>query len=113
MVLTVPETYAPTILLKRARTLRKETGTDIYVTEQELDLRPLSERLQVYIFRPFQLLTQEIIVILLTLYMSVLYGLLYMFFVACVSFLTSLRAYADTLTATPLCTRRARAGPRT
>ena len=82
MVLTVPETYAPTILLKRARRLRKETGDATYVTEQELDTRPLGERLQVYIFRPFQLLTREIIVILVTLYMSVLYGLLYMFFIA-------------------------------
>ncbi|GJE88336.1 MFS general substrate transporter [Phanerochaete sordida] len=82
MVLTVPETYAPTILLRRARRLRKETGDAAYVTEQELDTRPLGERLQVYIFRPFQLLTREIIVILVTLYMSVLYGLLYMFFIA-------------------------------
>lgn len=90
MVLTVPETYAPTILLKRARKLRKETGDSTYVTEQELDRRPVSEQLQVYIFRPFQLLFQEIIVFLVALYMSVLYGLLYMFFIAYVSFSSSL-----------------------
>ena len=82
MVLTVPETYAPTILLKRAKKLRKETGDHTYVTEQELDRRPLPETLKVFIFRPFQLLFQELIVFLITLYMSVLYGLLYMFFVA-------------------------------
>ena len=82
MVLTVPETYAPTILLKRAKRLRKETGDNTYVTEQELDARPIGERLQVYIFRPFQLLFQEVIVFLVSIYMSVLYGLLYMFFVA-------------------------------
>lgn len=82
MVFTVPETYAPTILLKRARRLRKETGDETYVTEQELDKRPLSEELAVFILRPFQLLFQELIVFLITLYMSVLYGLLYMFFVA-------------------------------
>ncbi|THG99595.1 hypothetical protein EW026_g2776 [Hermanssonia centrifuga] len=82
MVLTVPETYAPTILLKRARRLRKETGDNTYVTEQELDRRPLSEELTEFILRPFQLLFQELIVFLITLYMSVLYGLLYMFFVA-------------------------------
>ena len=45
MVLTVPETYAPTILLKRARKLRAETGDKTYVTEQELDVRPIGERL--------------------------------------------------------------------
>ena len=82
MVLTVPETYAPTILLKRARKLRKETGDSTYVTEQELDSRPIGERLKVYIFRPFQLLFTEIIVLLVAIYMSVLYGLLYMFFIA-------------------------------
>lgn len=82
MVLTVPETYAPTILLKRARKLRKETGDMSYVTEQEIDRRPLMEELSEFILRPFQLLFTELIVFLITLYMSVLYGLLYMFFVA-------------------------------
>ncbi|KAI5463694.1 major facilitator superfamily domain-containing protein [Mariannaea sp. PMI_226] len=79
---TVPETYAPTILAKRAAKLRKETGESDHVTEQELDMRPLSERLRVFLIRPFQLLFGELIVFLISLYMSVLYGLLYMFFVA-------------------------------
>ena len=84
MTLTVPETYASTILLKRARKLRKETGDHTYVTEQEIDRAPLSEQLTEFIIRPFQLLFRELIVFLLSIYMSVLYGLLYMFFVACV-----------------------------
>ncbi|KAI9741559.1 MAG: hypothetical protein M1818_004365 [Claussenomyces sp. TS43310] len=79
---TVPETYAPTILSKRAKKLRKETNSDEHVTEQDLDLRPLSERLRIFLVRPFQLLFGELIVFLISLYMSVLYGLLYMFFVA-------------------------------
>lgn len=79
---TVPETYAPTILKKRAQKLRKSTGEPDHVTEQELDTRPLSERLRIFLFRPLQLLFGELIVFLLSLYMSVLYGLLYMFFVA-------------------------------
>ncbi|KAK6834600.1 multidrug resistance protein [Apiospora arundinis] len=79
---TVPETYAPTILKKRAAKMRKETGKQDFVTEQELDLRPLSERLRIFLIRPFQLLFGELIVFLISLYMSVLYGLLYMFFVA-------------------------------
>ena len=82
MTLTVPETYAPTILLKRARKMRKETGDNSYVTEQEIDRRPFSEELTEFILRPFQLLFQELIVFLISIYMSVLYGLLYMFFVA-------------------------------
>jgi multidrug resistance protein len=79
---TVPETYAPTILAARAKKMRKELGEKEHVTEQELDLRPLTERLTVFLIRPFQLLFGEMIVFLISLYMSVLYGLLYMFFVA-------------------------------
>ncbi|KAK0748355.1 major facilitator superfamily domain-containing protein [Apiosordaria backusii] len=79
---TVPETYAPTILAARAKRLRKETGDNGHVTEAELDPRPFKERIGVFMIRPFQLLFRELIVLLISLYMSVLYGLLYMFFVA-------------------------------
>ncbi|KAL2072106.1 hypothetical protein VTL71DRAFT_11449 [Oculimacula yallundae] len=79
---TVPETYAPTILAARAKKLRAETGCDDHITEQDLDLRPFSERLSIFLIRPFQLLFLEPIVLLISLYMSVLYGLLYEFFVA-------------------------------
>ncbi|KAI0169693.1 MFS general substrate transporter [Hypoxylon sp. FL1284] len=79
---TMPETYAPTILAQRAKKLRKETGDMDYVTEQDIDKRPLADRLRVFLIRPFQLLFTELIVLLISLYMSVLYGLLYMFFVA-------------------------------
>ncbi|KAM6488062.1 MFS general substrate transporter [Trichoderma sp. SZMC 28011] len=79
---TVPETYAPTILARRAKKLRETTGDESYVTEQDIDERSMGERLTVFMVRPFQLLFQELIVLLISLYMSVLYGLLYMFFVA-------------------------------
>ena len=79
---TVPETYAPTILARRAKKLRKETGDASYVTKQEIDGQPLAERLRVFLIRPFQLLFGELIVFLISVYMSVLYGLLYMFFIA-------------------------------
>ncbi|KAK1595528.1 major facilitator superfamily transporter [Colletotrichum navitas] len=79
---TVRETYAPTILARRAKKMRKETGDQSHVTEQDIDMRPLSERLGIFLIRPFQLLFRELIVFLISIYMSVLYGLLYMFFVA-------------------------------
>ncbi|KAK5726253.1 Synaptic vesicle transporter SVOP [Elasticomyces elasticus] len=79
---TVPETYAPSILARRAKKMRKELNDAKYVTEQDLDLRPLSERLRIFLLRPFQLLFMEPIVLFVSIYMSVLYGLLYMFFVA-------------------------------
>jgi hypothetical protein len=79
---TVPETYAPRLLAVRAKKMRKETGDDRFVTEQDLDMRPFSQRLKLFLLRPFQLLFRELIVFLISVYMSVLYGLLYMFFVA-------------------------------
>ena len=79
---TVPETYAPILLSRRAAKLRKLTGDTRYTTEQELDQRPFTQRLRVFLIRPFQLLFGELIVFFVSLYMSVLYGLLYMFFVA-------------------------------
>lgn len=79
---TVPETYAPTILGRRAKKMRKETGSQEHVTEADLDTRPFGERLWIFLVRPLQLLFGELIVFLISLYMSVLYGLLYMFFVA-------------------------------
>lgn len=79
---TVPETYAPILLKKRAQKLRKAENDDKYTTEAEIDPRPLGEKLRIFLFRPFQLLFLEPIVLFIALYMSVLYGLLYMFFVA-------------------------------
>ncbi|KAM0277835.1 hypothetical protein ACHAQH_005539 [Verticillium albo-atrum] len=79
---TVPETYTPTILARRAARLRAETSDPTHVTEQDIDPRPLTARLGVFLIRPFQLLFGELIVLLISIYMSVLYGLLYMFFVA-------------------------------
>ena len=77
LIASVPETYAPTLLSRRAAKLRKEKQSDIYTTEKELDTRPLGERLRIFLLRPFQLLFLEPILFFLTLYMSVLYGLLY------------------------------------
>ncbi|KAJ5303882.1 NADP transhydrogenase beta subunit [Penicillium atrosanguineum] len=79
---TVPETYAPILLKKRAAKLRKSENDDNYTTEAELDPRPMGQKLRIFLIRPFQLLFLEPIVFCIALYMSVLYGLLYMFFVA-------------------------------
>lgn len=79
---TVPETYAPTLLARRAKKLRAKTGNSQYVTEADLDTRPFGQRMKLFLVRPFQLLFLEPIVLFISLYMSVLYGLLYMFFVA-------------------------------
>lgn len=79
---TVPETYAPTLLARRAKKIRAKTGDARFVTEADLDTRPFGQRMKLFLVRPFQLLFLEPIVLFISLYMSVLYGLLYMFFVA-------------------------------
>ena len=77
LTFTVPETYAPILLSKRARKMREETGDGKFVTEKELDTRPFSQQLRIFLLRPLQLLFLEPIVLFISLYMSVLYGLLY------------------------------------
>lgn len=80
-VLFVPETSHSHILKCRAKKLRKLTGDDRYRSLAELKVRSLSETAKETLMRPLVLLS-EIIVMLFTLYMSVVYGLLYMFFFA-------------------------------
>lgn len=81
LMLLVPETHGPTILKRRAAKLRKLTGDNRYKTYAELQPKNWAETAKISLLRPFLLLS-EIIVFLMTIYMSVLYGLLYMFFFA-------------------------------
>lgn len=79
--LALPETHANTILKRRARKLRQITGDETYRTISELKIKTMKEICHESLLRPFMLLS-ELIVFLITLYMSVIYGLLYMFFFA-------------------------------
>lgn len=80
-ILIVPETHATTILKARAKKLRKITGDETYRTIAELKPRTLKEKVNQSLLRPFVLLS-ELIVFLVTIYMAINYGLLYMFFFA-------------------------------
>ncbi|KAK6460188.1 synaptic vesicle transporter [Scheffersomyces coipomensis] len=80
-ITVVPETQAGILLKKRAQKLRKITGDSRYRSLNELKIRSFSEVAKTSLLRPFVLL-QELIVFLVTLYMAVVYGLLYMFFFA-------------------------------
>lgn len=51
---TIPETYAPAILLKRAKRLRAETGDPHITTEQELFRKSLKEIVVETAIRPFR-----------------------------------------------------------
>ncbi|KAI0682794.1 MFS general substrate transporter [Cytidiella melzeri] len=77
---SLPETYPPVILKRRAVRLRKETGDENIRTEQELFKVPFAQMMQDTLIRPFQMLLTEPILLLLSLYIALIYGLLYAFF---------------------------------
>ncbi|PWY72577.1 bicyclomycin resistance protein [Aspergillus eucalypticola CBS 122712] len=83
MAFLVPETYAPVLLRKRAAKLSLLTGN---CYESKLDLErgktSIVKRLKIAFSRPWVLLFTEPIVLLLTFYAALIYGILYMLFEA-------------------------------
>ncbi|KAH9939282.1 MFS general substrate transporter [Epithele typhae] len=78
--MTIPETYAPALLKHRAQRLREQTGDVTITTEQELFKASLGQILVETLFRPFQMILTEPILLLMSLYIALIYGLLYAFF---------------------------------
>ncbi|KAI0143424.1 MFS transporter [Xylariaceae sp. FL1272] len=80
-VLAIRETYAPCILRRRAKALSRSTGL-VHVSRLDAgqSIKTLSQELSVSFVRPWLLLLREPIVLLSSLYVSVIYGTLYMFF---------------------------------
>ncbi|KAJ5752583.1 hypothetical protein N7520_009500 [Penicillium odoratum] len=71
------ETYAPTILVEKAVTLRRQTHNwGIRARQEEVEL-DLHELITVNFSRPFRMLFTEPIVFLISLWMSFVYGLIY------------------------------------
>ncbi|KAK9769001.1 putative Major facilitator superfamily (MFS) profile domain-containing protein [Seiridium cardinale] len=81
--LVVPETYAPVLLRKRAAKLTQMTGKH-YVSQIDADRGKvtLGQSLKTALSRPWILLLKEPIVLLLSIYMAIIYGTLYMLFAA-------------------------------
>lgn len=79
----VPETYAPVLLRVRASKLSKMTGKT-YMSKLDFDRGKVSliDSLKTALSRPWILLFREPIVLLLSIYMAIIYGTLYMLFAA-------------------------------
>ncbi|KAI9807024.1 MAG: hypothetical protein M1825_005741 [Sarcosagium campestre] len=77
----IPETYGPVLLRKRAVELSRVTGKT-YKTRQELDQGKTSvaAAFGTALSRPWILLFREPIVLLLSIYMAIIYGTLYLCF---------------------------------
>ncbi|KAE8873862.1 hypothetical protein PTNB73_00494 [Pyrenophora teres f. teres] len=81
-VVFLRETYAPQILVEKAATLRRATKNWAIHAKQdeiEIDFRELLEK---NFSRPLRMLVTERIVLLITIYMSFIYGILYLFLTA-------------------------------
>ncbi|KAI5305911.1 hypothetical protein KEM56_002890 [Ascosphaera pollenicola] len=81
-ILFFPETFAPVILAKRAKKMRKEQKRDDIVAPLEVETVSLKEVYSVTLTRPILLLVKEPIVIVTCWYMALVYAILYLFFEA-------------------------------
>ena len=79
----IPETYPPVLLRQRASKLSKMTGK-VYRSQADVDQGPTTfgHVFATSLLRPWVLLFKEPIVLLLSIYMAIVYGTLYMLFVS-------------------------------
>ncbi|KAJ4485995.1 MFS general substrate transporter [Lentinula aciculospora] len=81
IVFTLPETYAPIILVQKASQKRKEGDARCYAP-MEVTKKTLSQQVENVLARPFRMLFQEPMLLAATVYMSFVYGCLYLLFEA-------------------------------
>jgi hypothetical protein len=77
-----PETYHPVLLQRRAARLGKENNNPAYYSLLDNSAPTFRDILTKYLFRPFQMLAMEPILVCFTIYISLIYGILYLFFTA-------------------------------
>ncbi|OKL58891.1 putative transporter [Talaromyces atroroseus] len=76
------ETYPPVVLVEKAAELRRRTRNwGIHAKQEEIEV-DFGELISKNFSRPIRILVSEPIVLLLTIYMSFIYGLLYLFMTA-------------------------------
>lgn len=80
LVLFQPETYSQLILKWKAQQLRARTGNPRFRSEMDLEKTALVSRMAVGCLREFQLTVHEPIVLLISLYMTIIYIVLFTFF---------------------------------
>ncbi|KAF7628667.1 hypothetical protein AFLA_004016 [Aspergillus flavus NRRL3357] len=82
MALLMPETYAPIILQRRAKRLRKETGNSNIISPLELGSRDFKRTLAISLARPLRMLFYEPITSCSCLYLALTYAIFYLYFQA-------------------------------
>lgn len=91
----IPETYAPVILKKRAAKLRKETGNNNIMTEQEATPMTFGELLETNLYIPLKFIIEEPMLDLVCAFVALIYALLYAFFFAYPVIFSELYGYTD------------------
>lgn len=81
-VLFLPETYGPVLLKQKAKKLRHERQIWAIHARQEEKEISIKSILQVYLLRPIKMLFLEPMILALTLYVSFVYGVVYLLFSA-------------------------------
>ncbi|KAF2186265.1 MFS general substrate transporter [Zopfia rhizophila CBS 207.26] len=93
MVLTVKETYAPAILRAKAARKRKETGDDRWYSRYD-DKKQFWPLLRENLVRPLSMSVKEPICIFWNVYIALVYGVLYLCFVAYPIVFSDLRGWS-------------------
>ncbi|EED14327.1 bicyclomycin resistance protein, putative [Talaromyces stipitatus ATCC 10500] len=71
------ETYAPCVLIQKASSLRKSSGNwGIHAKQEEIEFE-IGVLADKYLLRPLRLLATEPVLLLISIYMSFIYGLVY------------------------------------
>jgi MFS family permease len=81
-ILLLPETYAPILLLRRARRLREDDPSLRVVAPRELEETDISKVITVVLTRPVRMLFSELIVSSTCAYLALIYAIFYMSFQA-------------------------------
>lgn len=83
IVFFIPETYVPFILATEAKRLRKETGDDRWHAALEKKNNDgITGTLKRTVLKPFIMIVEEPMLAVITLYMSLVYGVVYLLFEA-------------------------------
>jgi DHA1 family multidrug resistance protein-like MFS transporter len=82
MLLLLPETSSPNILLRRAERLRKLTGDQRLKSQSEIDLKNMSAQSIVVdaIVKPMEITIKDPAILFVNLYTAIIYGIYYSFF---------------------------------
>ena len=92
-VCILKETYAPALLKKKAALRRKETGDERYWSRYDDHKLTFAQLMKVNLSRPFVMVATEPICIFWDVYIAVIYGILYLCFVAYPLVFTGIRGW--------------------